>query len=308
MTHLTVIVVNWNTRTLLARCLAAVFASDQAPEFEVWVVDNGSTDGSVEEVRQRFPQAHMIVNSTNVGFARANNQALAQAAGSYALLLNSDAILPQNGLFELVHCLDEHRQSAAAGPLFLNVDGSFQASYADFPSLFGEWLQLMGMARRVFGPYFPSHGPDDSQIARPADWLPGACLMVRLDAIRQIGLLDEGYFYYSEEVDWCYRFRQAGWQVWYLPKVRVTHYLSQSARQASETSLHHLYRGKLRFFSKHYGPLRATLLKCAVVVNLTGRAIMAFFWIGLRGAPRTSWQKYLGLAARLMREPTIRPA
>ncbi len=99
MTRISVIVVNWNTRKLLARCLEAVFASDQAPEFEVWVVDNGSTDGSVDEVRQRFPQARLIVNSTNIGFARANNQALAQAAGACALLLNSDAILPRNGLF-----------------------------------------------------------------------------------------------------------------------------------------------------------------------------------------------------------------
>ena len=269
MSQVAVIVLSWNTCALLAECLTAVYASQAPPGFfEVWVVDNGSTDGSDDLVRQCFPQAHLITNSGNRGFAGANNQALSQVSSPYALLLNSDAILPPAALCELTACLELRPQAGAVGPLYVRADGSFQASFADFPSLGTELLAVAGLASRLVRPTFPSYGPAASQASRVVDWLPGACLLVRMAAVKQVGLLDEGYFFYSEEVDWCYRLAQARWQVWFWPAVVVTHYVGQSARRASEASLRHLYRGKVRFFAKHYGPLQASALKLGVLVTL----------------------------------------
>ena len=309
MSEVAVIILSWNTRALLAECLGAVYASQTPPEFfDVWVVDNGSSDGSPELVRQHFPQAHLIANTDNRGFAGANNQALAQVTAPYALLLNSDAMLPPAALAELASCLEQRPQAGAVGPLYVRGDGSFQASFADFPSLGTELLVVAGLAERLVRPTFPSHSPAESQTARVVDWIPGACLLVRTAAVKQVGLLDEGYFFYSEEVDWCYRLARAGWQVWFWPSVVVTHYVGQSARRASEASLRHLYRGKVRFFAKHYGPLSATALKGWVLITLGIRAGLAFVQALWRGGPRASWQMYLTLAAKLIHEPTFRPA
>jgi N-acetylglucosaminyl-diphospho-decaprenol L-rhamnosyltransferase len=309
LSQVAIIVLSWNTCGLLADCLEAIYASQSLPDFfEVWVVDNGSSDGSAELVTQRFPQAQLIANADNRGFAGANNQALSQIASPYALLLNSDAMLPPAALSELVACLEQRPDAAAVGPLYVRGDGSFQASFADFPSLGTELLVVAGLANRLVRPTFPSHGPQDSKTARVVDWIPGACLLVRMQAVKQIGLLDEGFFFYSEEVDWCYRLAQAGWQVWYWPAVVVTHYVGQSARLASETSLRHLYRGKVRFFTKHYGPFRATLLKIWVVITLGFRAGLAFVKNLGQGSPRASWKMYLSLAVKLLGEPTFRPA
>jgi N-acetylglucosaminyl-diphospho-decaprenol L-rhamnosyltransferase len=309
LSQVAVIVLSWNTRALLAECLEAVYSSHTPPGFfEVWVVDNASSDGSVELVQRRFPQAHLIANANNLGFAQANNQALAQVATPYALLLNSDAILPPAALGELTECLEQRPQAGAAGPLYVRGDGSFQASFADFPSLGTEMLEVAGLASRLVRPTFPSHGPAESQATRVVDWIPGACLLVRMDAVKQIGLLDEGFFFYSEEVDWCYRLAKSGWQVWYWPAVVVTHYVGQSARGASEASLRHLYLGKMRFFAKHYGPMQASVLKIWAVLTLgllAGLALGQSLW---RGGPGASWQMYLSLAAKLLREPSVRPA
>ena len=309
MSQVAVIILSWNTRDLLAECLGAVYASQTPPGFfEVWVVDNASNDGSPDMVRQRFPQARLIANTSNRGFAGANNQALAQLSSPYALLLNSDAVLPPDALSGLAACLDQHPQAGAAGPMYVNADASFQGSFADFPRLWTELLVIAGLERRLVRPQFPSYGPAASQSGRVVDWISGACLLVRMETMRQIGLLDEGYFFYSEEVDWCYRANRAGWQVWYCPSVVVKHYVSQSARQTTEASLRHLYRGKVRFFAKHYGRGRATVLKLWVVANLAIRAGLAWLQGLVGGAPRATWREYLGLAAGLLGEPTFLPA
>ena len=151
-----------------------------------------------------------------------------------------------------------------------------------------ELLVVAGLTRRLMRPTFPSHDLAKSQTARVVDWIPGACLLVRVATVRQVGLLDEGFFFYSEEVDWCYRLARAGWQVWFWPSVTVTHYVGQSARLATETSLRHLYRGKVRFFAKHYGPLSAIALKVWLLMTLGIRAGVAFVQSLWRVRPRAS--------------------
>lgn len=267
MFDISVIVVNWNTRDLLAQCLRSVYATAGDLALEVLVVDNASSDGSVAMVRQDFSQVRLICNEENVGFARANNQALAACRGRYALLFNSDAIALPGSLAALVALTDAHPDAGIVGAKLVNADGSFQASYTDFPSLHSELLILTGLGRLLFGSWYPSHSPAQSRSPRPVDYVEGACLLVRREAWEQVGGMDEDYFMYAEEVDWCYRMRQAGWQIYYAP-APITHLGGGSSRHRPTQREADLYRSRVRLFRKHYGPLRTALLK-GLIYGLT---------------------------------------
>lgn len=301
----TIIILNWNTCALLEQCLTALYQAPPVCTFDAWVVDNASTDDSVAMVRRGFPQVQVLSNTANLGFASANNQVLRRAGARYALLLNSDAILPPAGLDRLVAVLDARPHAAAVGPLYCNADGSFQASFADFPRLGNELLQLVGLARRLYGRYYPSHGPEASRLERQADWVPGACLLIRMAAVSAVGLLDEDFYFYSEEVDWCFRLRQRGWEVWYCPSVEVKHYLGQSARRSSEIALWNLYRGKLRFFAKHYGAVQTTILKWGLVLYLGVRSLAALLLTPSSWHDPLAWRVYWRLAGRMVAESGV---
>jgi N-acetylglucosaminyl-diphospho-decaprenol L-rhamnosyltransferase len=277
-----VVVVSWNTRELLARCLESVDLGTAGPLVETIVVDNGSTDGSPEMVAERFPRTRLIRNGANRGFAAANNQALKSCTGRYALLLNSDAVLLDDSLSHMVGFLDGHPEAGAAGGRLLNPDGSFQWSYADFPSLFGELLLLTKLYRLLRPPTYPSYPPERSREARAVDWVSGACLIVRRTAIALVGLLDEEYFMYSEEVDWCYRLRRAGWAVYYLPDAPVAHWSGQSAASAPERRRLQVYRSKRLFFRKHRGLLVARLFDLCVRVVSVAKLLL---WTASAVAP-----------------------
>lgn len=260
---LSAIVVSWNTRDLLRSCLQSIRDTAGDLDHEVLVVDNASSDGSAEMVSREFPEARLIVNTRNVGFAGANNQAIAVAEGRYCLLLNSDAVLLPGAAASLVWYLERHPEAAAAGAQLRNPDGSFQWSYADYPSLGGELLlatKLAGLIR----PAYPSYPESASQTERTADWVSGACMLVRRSAIEQVGPLDEGYFMYTEETDWCYRMRQAGWSVGYVPEAKALHWGGQSASAAPERKRSQVYRSKWRFFQKHRGRLTAGAFRRAI--------------------------------------------
>jgi hypothetical protein len=304
VTDLDVIVVSWNTRELLRACLASVRAGEGV-SVTLWVVDNGSADGSAEMVRREFPAARLIENPANLGFATANNQALAHRRGRYVVLLNSDAVLPPDGLARLMRQLEDRPAAGAVGPMYVHADGRFQASFADFPSARAELLQAYGLSRWLLGRDYPSHRAEDSRVGRAVEWLPGTCLMVRSAAIDQIGLLDDGFFLYAEEMDWCYRLWQAGWEVWYCPEVVVVHHLSQSAGQANEARLWHLYRGKIRFFAKHHGAARAWCLKWGLVAMLGVKAARCRLVPATRPRDAAAWRMYVRLAARLAHELVV---
>lgn len=271
---LSVIIINWNTRDLLAQCLASVYAYPLDGDFEVWVVDNASADGSVQMVRERFPQVRLIENAENVGFARANNQAIQGSTGRYLLLLNSDTVAQPDALYNMVQFMEEHPQAGVVGPKLLNPDGSFQASYARFPTFLTELLLITGLARLITGPYAPSPCPKPREAAQPVDWAAGAALLVRRSAIEQVGLLDEGYFLYSEEADLCWRLWQGEWEVWYLPDVAITHCAGASTRQWSVTSYGQLYASKVRFFVNAYGPGAAWRLQIIFTVVACLRLVL----------------------------------
>jgi N-acetylglucosaminyl-diphospho-decaprenol L-rhamnosyltransferase len=292
---LSIVIVNWNTRKLLAQCLQSLEDTVQDSSLEVWVVDNASSDDSVAMIRKCFPQTHIIANSENVGFVRANNQAIARCQGRYVLLLNSDTKALPNALDEMVHFMDTHPNAGVAGARLLNPDGTFQASHSPFPTLWREFLMLSGLGRRLVRPRYPSYGPGVEEGPRKVGYVEGACLLARREAIDQVGELDERIFMYAEEVDWCYRFAQGGWGIWYLPQVTIIHYGGQSSKLRPTHMEAELYRSRVHFFREHYGPVQSQLLMmmiCIITpVKWMVHRIVRFLSGGRKGRDVVGWRE-----------------
>jgi len=249
---LSIVIINWNTRELLLDCLASVYQYPPDCDFEIYVVDNDSADGSVEAVRSRFPQADLIVNENNVGFARANNQAVQLVTGELVLLLNSDTLVKPKALTALVQFMDAHPEAGAAGSMLLNLDETLQPSCHPSPKLGRELWRLLHLDS--FYPIGRYHMHKwDKDKPREVDVVQGASMILRQDILDKIGRLDGDYFMYSEEVDLCYRLQQAGWRLYWVPQSKVIHYGGQSTKQIAEEMFLQLYKGKLMYFRKHYG-------------------------------------------------------
>lgn len=274
--EVSIIIVNWNTRQLLLDCLAALPAATAGIETEVWVVDNGSHDGSVAAVAAAFPDAFIIANPDNRGFAAANNQALRASSGRYVFLLNSDTVAQPGSITRLAQFLDTHPAVGVVGPRLLNADGSLQPSWALFPNLLTE---LTGKKIRWRWPY-PTR---DGTIAYATDWIDGAAMMLRREVVKQVGLLDESYFMYTEEVDWCYRIKRAGWPICYLPEASIVHLGGQSSKQAATRMKAELYFSKLRFFAKHYGQEAALALGIGLRLIFFGKVTLGSLMLALGG-------------------------
>ena len=241
-----VVVVTFNSALWIERCLESVRGNGTI------VVDNGSTDGTVELVRSRFPEAR-IVEQENSGMGGGNNTGMRLAAGRYFLLLNSDAWVVGEAIERLAAFADEHPDAAVVGPRLRNPDGSLQRSARAFPTLWRlstEYLFLRKLAPRSRALNTFYEGGFDHDEVREVDWLFGACLLVRRDAADEVGLFDEDFFMFSEETDWCYRFHQAGWKVFFTPEAAVVHVGGASHGGALFAEN---VRGQLRFLAKHRG-------------------------------------------------------
>jgi len=283
---LSVIIVSWNVCDLLRACLSAVSrAQDRGLALEVIVVDNVSADGSVEMVRREYPQVRVIANTENRGFTGGNNQGLALGAGRYLMLLNPDTEVQDGALQTLVDYLEAHAEVGAVGPQLRNPDGSVQSSRRRFPTLataFFEstWLQRWaprGLLRR----YYVQDRGDDETLA--VDWVTGAALVVRRPVYEQVGGLDEDFFMYSEELDWCRRIKAAGWQVVYLPAARVVHHEGKSSEQAVPARHVNFQRSKIRYFRKYHGRAAAAVLRVFLLALYAQQ--LAFEWLkGLLGS------------------------
>lgn len=270
MMKLSIIIVNWNTQGFLRQCLLSIISRPVSFSNEILVVDNASTDGSLAMLKQEFPQVRVIQNTTNLGFAHANNQGLRQARGEYFLLLNSDTIVNPDALDRLIQTADDHPEAGVFGTRLINPDGSIQESWAQFPTLLSE---LTGRNVRTNQPV-----PSTPGLYR-VDWVGGACLLARKAAVNEIGLLDESFFMYSEEVDWCYRMKIAGWLVYYLANAEMIHFGGGSANRSSPDQLIRLYESKIRFFAKHHTRRQAAGLRTGLLwvnrLSLAKRELMA---------------------------------
>jgi N-acetylglucosaminyl-diphospho-decaprenol L-rhamnosyltransferase len=258
------VVVSWNVRDLLRQCLRSLRLAGQQTSLETWVVDNGSQDGSAAMVQREFPEVHLLVNRHNPGFAAANNQAVRAGSSAYVLLLNPDAELCRGALGVMCRYLDDHPQVAVVGPQLHNDDGSVQSSRRRAPRLatgFLESTQLQqGLPRTWLTDHYYVADRSDAE-EQPVDWLMGACLLIRRSAIAAVGLLDERFHMYSEELEWCLRFRRGGWQVVYLPSAHVVHHAGQSSSQdVLQRHLRH-HESKYRLYALLFGRPAAMVLR-----------------------------------------------
>jgi len=253
---LSVIIVSYNTRDLLRGCLASVILTlSSRLSHEVLVVDNASTDGSAAMVQDAFPQVRLLINKENRGFAAANNQALGQSRGRHAILLNPDTVVREGALDGMVKFLDERAQVGVVGPRLLYPDSGFQHSAFTFPTLPMIFLDFFALNHRLINSRLNGRYPRALyEAGEPflVDHPLGAGLMVRREAIEKVGLLDEGFFIYCEEIDWCMRIRRAGWEVYCVPSAVVVHHAGQSTRQVRNEMFVALWRSRFRLFSKHY--------------------------------------------------------
>jgi hypothetical protein len=249
---LSVVTVTYNSADVIVRCLESALASAPSGS-EHFVVDNASSDGTVALVRERFPSVRLIGNPRNVGFGTANNQAIRQSFGRYVTLLNPDSEVPGDSLAALVRFMDAHPRAAVAGGRLRYADGRFQDSAFHFPTLAQIFLDYFPIdwrlaQSRLNGRYPRGLDCESFQIDHPL----GALMCVRRAAIEQVGPFDEGYFMYVEEVDWCYRFKRAGWEVWHCPEALAIHHGGRSTGQRAGEMLAELHRSRLRFYRKHY--------------------------------------------------------
>jgi GT2 family glycosyltransferase len=268
MPDLSVIIVSHNTRSLLQRCLDYLLAAGAAARLDVQtiVVDNASTDGSRDLLAARYPAVEVIASATNQGFAAANNRGLAAAQAPVALLLNSDAFVTAQVLRRACDLLREAPDIGLVGVRLVNADGSLQAAWETFPTLTTDIGASLGLdqlrARHCREPLRTG----------PADWVQGACMFVRMAAVAGVGGLDETFFMYSEEVDWCRRFWARGWQVWYLGEVAVVHLGSASSHNSNLRRRHNLYRSRLGLRRRFSGPAASGVLWGCMLAGLTLRA------------------------------------
>jgi len=267
---ISIVIVNWNTRELLRKCLTSIYSSMPNGELEIWVVDNASTDNSSEMVKQLFPAVNIIENQTNTGFAQANNQAIQRSNAQFVMLLNPDTELLPGALEKMVSFIQASLRVGAVGPRTLNPDKSLQTSCYPTPTLSREFWRLFHLDKiRTFGVYDMERWETHS--CRKVDILLGACLMIRKEALDEVGLLSEDYFMYTEEVDICYRLGQRGWEIYWIPEAEIIHYGGQSTSQVSRQMFIHLYQSKLLFFKKHYGDVSAFLYKLILLFTSLAR-------------------------------------
>ena len=264
MVDLSIIIVSWNVCDLLRRCLASVAAMTHGLSLEIFVVDNTSSDGSAMMVRSEFPDVTLIENTANLGFTRANNQALVRSSGRYVLLLNPDTEVVGDALGTMVSFMDANPQVGVAGPQLVFANGSVQSSRRRFPDLKTLFVESTPLQRaftysQLLRRYYVLDHAHD--VIQNVDWVVGACLMARREAVEAAGLLDEQFFMYSEEMDWCLRITKHGWRVVYLPAARVMHLAARSSEQVMAAQHIYFHSSRVAYARKHFGALKGELLR-----------------------------------------------
>ena len=268
---LSIVIVAWNVRELVLDCLASIREAKLGVSYEVILVDNGSADFTVETVSRQFPDTRIVALPKNIGFGAGNNRGLEVMRGRHAVLLNSDTIVLPGGLEACVRHLDEHPEAGVVGPQLLNPDRSKQNCIHNSPNLLSE-IVGQSLLRRLFPHRYPSKFVDyDGPLEVEA--VLGACLFVRREVVEQVGMIDEGYFFFLEETDWCHRIRDAGWRIVHLPDAHVIHLYGESTKKKTplRTRIEY-YRSRYLFFRKNRS--RAAYLALRAIV-------MAKIWVGV---------------------------
>lgn len=268
--EISVVIVNYRKGELLHDCVESVFATAKDLRVEVIVVDNASGDGTAESLPRDLSRLRLIANRDNVGFARATNQGMATASGDLLLWLNPDTVVREGALAELRGFMRGHQDAGAVGPKMVGPDGSTQYSCRAFPSFAAALFARYSLATQLWpsNPFSRRYLLSDwaHDTVRKVDWISGACLMTSRDVIRQVGGLDEGFFLFNEDVDWCRRLKTAGWSVYYEPHAVVVHHIGASRDPLRARMVIERHRGMFRYYRKHMR--RTPLLDLPVAVGL----------------------------------------
>ncbi|MBI4744267.1 MAG: glycosyltransferase family 2 protein [Actinobacteria bacterium] len=273
---LSIIIINWNTKSMLFDCLTSIFNSNPTVTCEVIVVDNFSTDGSVEMVKSKFPSIVLIENSENLGFCKAANKGIRKSVSENLLILNSDTKIFTGTLDTLIEFAKNHSNIGAVGPMLINSDGSLQYSCRRFPSF------IMGTIHAFLGFISPSNSYTksymmtdwDHKTEREVDWISGAAMFLRKEAVLDIGLFDENYFMYVEDVDICYQLWKKGWKVYYCPQAKVMHYIGESSKQKSPGMIIEHHRSMYYFLTKQNKDNHKRIFNFFIAIGLSIRAVI----------------------------------
>ncbi|MHC4539781.1 MAG: glycosyltransferase family 2 protein [Planctomycetota bacterium] len=279
MIDLSISIVNHNNKECLRSCLDSIYSDAPKTGFEVTVVDNGSSDGSVDVLRQAFPLVNFIENPENRGFVKANNQGIRASRGRYLLSLNNDTIIRNGTLGGLVRFMEEHPDVGVCGPKVLNQDGTLQLQCRrSFPTISSSLFYFLKLHRLFprserFGRYLMTQW--DCNKPGDVDSVSGCCLMVRREVIEQVGALDENFIMYGDDLDWCYRIKQSGWRVCYVPDVQIVHLGGQSSRRQPRKCVILFYRAMAIFYRKHYAPNHNFVMNYVVYAGIYLKAAIS---------------------------------
>ena len=280
MIELSIIIVNYNVKELLEQALLSVKKAASGLKYEIFVVDNASTDGSVELIREKFPDVKLISNSENVGFAAANNQALKIANGQYLVLLNPDTVVQEDTFLVVLDFFKHHPECGMVGCKILNPDGSLQlACRRSFPTSWVGFTKVTGLSRlfpktKIFGRYNLTYlDPDETY---EVEAISGSFMAVRKQVVKRVGCLDDSFFMYGEDLDWCYRIKEAGWKIYYLPKTKIIHFKGESSKKAQVDLTLMFYRAMKLFVEKHYHSRYFYLPQWFLVTGIVARAGITF--------------------------------
>ncbi|MEO0137761.1 MAG: glycosyltransferase [candidate division WOR-3 bacterium] len=277
---ISVVIVNYNVRHFLEQCLMAIERAKHNLDIEIIVVDNASVDGSQAMIKKRFPNVILIENHRNLGFAKANNQALRIARGRYVLILNPDTLIQEDTLVTLKNFLDEHPEVSAVGCKLINPDGSFQAACRrSIPTPWVAFTKIVGLSRifprsRIFGRYNLTYLSPDVECE--VEVLSGSLMMVRKEVLKHIGFFDEDYFMYGEDIDLCYRIKKAGGKIYYTPRTKAIHYKGESTKKGEFSYITNFYSSMLIFIDKHFQDHYSTFVKIFLKLGIYLRAYLAY--------------------------------
>jgi GT2 family glycosyltransferase len=279
------VIVSWNSVQYLLACIDSIYKTVRGLTFEVIVVDNGSSDGSPQAVRRSFPGVRLVVSNENLGFGKANNVGMVESKGRYICLANSDTVLLDDSAEELFSFMEDHQDVGLAGPMVLNADRSYQASCRKNPSLWDYAVECFGVNALfkesiALGGQFIRHLPLD--VASPVDILSGCFLFARRTAVDIVGMFDERFYIYSEDLDWSMRFHAAGWKVMYYPPSRVIHHGGASSHLQPIRFYIEMYRSKLLLWSKYHGALSRGFLLVVLLFHHGLRLVGGFAVLFLR--------------------------
>ncbi|MEI4768833.1 glycosyltransferase family 2 protein [Psychrobacillus sp. FJAT-51614] len=274
-----IIIVNFNTKKLTLECIQSIYNANSLYEIEIILVDNNSSDGSVDIIRKIYPKVNVIENRQNVGFSRANNQAILQSKGRYVLLLNSDTIVMEDTLSKIVEFMDKDKQIGAAGCEVLLKNGTLdRACHRGFPTPEASFYYMTGFAKRYpnspkYNAYHKSYLNMDE--VHEIDCLVGAFMMVRREAIDEIGLLDESFFMYGEDIDWCFRIKKAGWKIYYYPHVSIIHYKGASSRKKPFKIVYEFHRAMFLFHKLHFAKRYNFFINLLVYLGISFKLLIS---------------------------------